>query len=145
MSRSLIVICPGRLPRQRAKRRFLVCYLLVCCYIYYFVSEKITDPLIKRIRSLEHALETIQVSHSDKPHPLLRKELREIPDKLRDVSVSKLAAVIETTTVAVDASTKPHESTSVGELSENLGTLSLEGYGKSRFFGNSASTLVRII
>jgi len=83
------------------------------------------EVLTVRVRELEHALATLQATYSTAPHPLLRKELRDIA-----AAPSPPAPPL-----------KP-EPEDTGNLSERLGTLSMSGYGKSRFLGTTGGTAV---
>jgi hypothetical protein len=89
-----------------------------------------------RIRDLEHALATLQATYHTTPHPLLRKELRDIANAPAPPPPPPPADVSE----ANDAD--PTATNEVDHLSENLGTLSMTGYGRSRFFGLTGSSWV---
>ena len=98
--------------------------------IWLFLSHEYSSkdvpvgPLVSRIRDLEHALATLQATYHITPHPLLRKDLREIA------------------TSSTPSPPSPLPADDVNKLSENLGTLSMTGYGRSRFYGPSGGTWV---
>ena len=94
-----------------------------------FTVKTPVDLLVGRIRELERALATLQATYHTTPHPLLRKELREIanqPERSRPPPPA-------------DGSDGTDQ---LDQLSENLGTLSMTGYGRSRFFGPTGSAWV---
>ncbi|KAF8519667.1 hypothetical protein JB92DRAFT_2897510 [Gautieria morchelliformis] len=89
---------------------------------YAFTQGHAVEPLIARIRDLEHALATLQATYLTSPHPLLREDLREIGGAL-----------------STPSRPSPPPADDLDQLSENLGTLSMTGYGRSRFFGPTGS------
>jgi hypothetical protein len=95
-------------------------------------TEHLHDRIAKmstRIRSLEDALEELQVKHSNDPHPLLR-----------DDPASPTAEDDE------DPASPPADagmSTQNLDVIDSLGTLSISDHGGSRFFGPTGGSEVR--
>ncbi|KAF8517950.1 hypothetical protein BU17DRAFT_91377 [Hysterangium stoloniferum] len=83
-------------------------------------------PLAARVRELEHALATLQATYVTTPHPLLANESRTPADRDDEARLPPTESAVKD---------------DVEILSENLGTLSMTGYGKSRFIGSVGSAI----
>ena len=122
---------------------------------YRAVSSRATttdDKLVERIRSLEEALRVLQSETSTSPHPLLSQELRDIAKKhtkeshasefhTHNVRSDRTGARSQ----AIDSESPSTEDggLEVEDLTENFGMLSMTGYGRSRFFGNTGGQVRR--
>lgn len=82
-----------------------------------------------RIRQLEDSLEVLQRERSNRPHPLLQKELLDI--KFLDN--------------ATDVQGSSEHSNDVDELDDTFGTLAISESGVSQFVGRSGGTEVSYI
>lgn len=79
-------------------------------------QDETANALRERIRVLEQTLSTLQASRSS-----------QTPDSL------------------ASPESMQNEAGNVDELTENLGTLSMTGYGKSRFFGTNGGAVERLV
>lgn len=80
-----------------------------------------------RIRQLEDALAILQVTVSDKPHPLLKEDLLKI----------KFGSE------AIDPGAPSIDEEDGSRVLDALGTLTLEVSGESRYYGRSGGVEVR--
>jgi hypothetical protein len=98
-------------------------------------TEELHEKIIQlqdRISSLENALATLQAAHSSQPHPLLREDLLELKAPLGTELAPSQAKRRRT------EATEPVEPEQGPEVLDALGTLTIEGEGRSVFYGGTA-------
>ncbi|KIJ55462.1 hypothetical protein M422DRAFT_24037 [Sphaerobolus stellatus SS14] len=138
--RGCAALCPDGIKPGRAKKRNIA-------------ADGDIGILIERIQDLETALSELQAQSSASAHPLLSQELRDVATKFPNSSNSISSTVARTSTIQSESrantsigsrSESPDEDIVEG-LAENIGTLSMTGYGKSKFFGMTEAgvTLLR--